>query len=78
MYTRVKCVGDKAGACNTVVRVKPRLINVCGRLNCSFIIAYAMLTTFTIVRCNSISFFSIPSKHKNKVNHRNVLLGNYN
>ena len=39
-------VEEKQGACNTVLRVKPRLINVCGSLNCSFIMAYAMLTTF--------------------------------
>ena len=36
-------------ACNTVLRVKPRRINVCGSLNCSFIMAYAMLTTFILV-----------------------------
>ena len=30
---------------------KTRLINVCGSLNCSFIMAYAMLTTFIFIRC---------------------------
>ena len=29
-----------------VLRVKPRLINACGSLNCSFIMTYVMLTTF--------------------------------
>ena len=28
--------------------VKPRLINACGSLNCSFIMTYVMLTTFTL------------------------------
>ena len=42
----------KAGACNTVLRVKPRLINVFGSLNCSFIMTYVMLTTF-------ISYFTL-------------------
>ena len=39
----------KAGACNTVLRVNfiyLCLINVCGSLNCSFIMTYVMLTTF--------------------------------
>ena len=31
-------------------KAKPRLINLCGSLNCSFIMAYAMLTTFTSQR----------------------------
>ena len=38
----------KAGARNTVLRVKPRLINACGSLNCSFIMTYVMLTTFIL------------------------------
>ena len=34
---------------NTVLQVKPRLINACGSLNCSFIMTYVMLTTFIII-----------------------------
>ena len=44
--TYVLRVPIQSGNSNTVLRVKPRLINVCGSLNCSFIMVYAMLTTF--------------------------------
>ena len=37
-------------------RVKPRLINVCGSLNCSFIMVYAMLTTFISHSHSSIQY----------------------
>ena len=34
---------------NTVLREKPRLINACGSLNCSFIMTSVMLTTFITI-----------------------------